>query len=294
MYFKILSDSACDLPDDLIKKHQIDIIPFYISFENDHYIKEKEEIDRPTFYSKLYHTYPKTSLPSVHDYINKFQPYAEKGEHLLCINITSKFSGSHQAALTAKKEILEKYPSASITVIDSQLCSASQGLLVLEAVRMRDAGFTLEKTAERLQQIIPTGRMMFTIGKLDHLQKGGRIGKVTALAGSILNLKPLIVLKDGEVFPYGTVRGRKKALRKIIDMVKEHFKTIKENIKDYAFCVERGDCIDDARILKEGIEDKLNISIEYPCFPLGVTIGSYSGPDPVGVAFLKKYDKITV
>ena len=94
--------------------------------------------------------------------------------------------------------------------MDSSLATAAQGLLVLEAAKMREAGYSLDETCEKMQELKESARIMFTVDTLDYLQKGGRIGKVTALAGNVLNLKPMIVLREGELMPYGNVRGRKK------------------------------------------------------------------------------------
>lgn len=127
--FEIMCDSACDLPDELIEAKSIDIIPFYISFDQENYLRERVDITLDEFYEKLYHHFPKTSLPSVQDYINKFTPYAKEGKSLICLTLTSKFSGSYGSAVNAREIILEEYPDADIHVVDSRLCTVLQGLL---------------------------------------------------------------------------------------------------------------------------------------------------------------------
>ena len=290
--FEILSDSSCDIPDSFIEQYNIDIIPFYVSFDQETYYKERVDISLDEFYEKLYNYFPKTSLPSVHDYLEKFTPYAREGKDLLCINLTSKFSGSHQSALNAREILLEDYPDANIVVLDSQLCTALQGLFVLEAAKMRQAEYTLDETVEKLNQLIPTGRIMYTIGTLEYLQKGGRIGKVSALAGTILNLKPLIVVRDGELFPHGTIRGRKKAMKKIVEMTKDYFEKIGEDINNYSFCIAQGDCHKDTMKVKELLHKELSVPVDIPEFTVGSTIGTNCGPDPIGITFIKKYDCI--
>lgn len=290
--FEILCDSACDLPDTLIEAKSIDIIPFYISFDQENYLRERVDITLDEFYEKLYHNFPKTSLPSVQDYINKFMPYAKEGKSLICMTLTSKFSGSYQSAVNAREMILEEYPEANITVLDSRLCTVLQGLLVLQVARMRDADLSMEETLDKIETLIPTGRIMYTIGTLDYLQKSGRIGKVGALAGNILKLKPLIVVRNGELHPYGTIRGRKKALRKIIDMTTDHFKELGDSPNCYSWCMAYGAVTDESFKVAEQVTKALNISGEIPLFRVGSTIGTSCGPDPVGVAFIKNYEEV--
>ncbi|GMQ57337.1 DegV family protein [Vallitalea sediminicola] len=286
--FEIMCDSACDLPDYLIEEYDINIIPFYISFDQENYLRERIDITIDEFYDKLYNNFPKTSLPSVQDYINKFTPYAEEGKNLLCITLTSNFSGSYQSAVNAREIILESYPDFNITVLDSRLCTALQGLFVVEIAKMRNDALSLEEAIDKIEKIIPTGRIMFTIGTLEYMQKSGRIGKVSAIAGTMLNLKPLIVVRDGELYPYGTIRGRKKALKKIVAMTKEHFKKSDEDISQYNFCIARGHHEDEAEKIAEKVKD-LGIKSDLPFYQVGSTIGTSCGPDPVGITFIKNY-----
>jgi DegV family protein with EDD domain len=289
--FEILCDSACDLPDSLIKQYNIDIIPFYISFDQENYLRERIDISLDEFYEKLYDTFPKTSLPSVQDYINKFKPYAKEGKDLLCITLTSKFSGSYQSAINAREIILEKYPNIKIEVLDSRLCTALQGLFAIEMAKMREDGLSVEEALMIGKKLIPTGRIMFTIGTLEYLQKSGRIGKVSSIAGSILNIKPLIVVKDGELHPYGSIRGRKKSLKKIVAMTKEYFNKVDEDITKYHFGIARGHHIDEAEKIVPKVRE-LGINGEIHFFQVGSTIGTSCGPDPIGIAFLKDYKSI--
>lgn len=286
--FEIMCDSACDLPDNLIEEYEINIIPYYISFDQENYLRERIDITLDEFYNRLYTNFPKTSLPSVQDYINKFTPYAEEGKNLVCITLTSMFSGSYQSAVNAREIILESYPDFNITILDSRLCTALQGLFVVEIGRMRKDELSLEEALDKAEKIIPTGRIMYTIGTLEYLQKSGRIGKVSAIAGNLLNLKPLIVVRDGELYPYGSIRGRKKALKKIINMTKEHFKKSGEDITNYNFCIARGDSTEEAEKVRDKVKD-LGVKSDLPFFQVGSTIGTSCGPDPVGITFIKNY-----
>lgn len=139
MSFEIFADSACDLPEDLLKAKGIHQVHFYVSFDEENYMKEKIDIDTEAYYKKMIDegAYPKTSLPSVQDYMEAFTPVVEAGKSIICICLSGKLSGSHQAAKTARDILLETYPHAHIKVIESGLCTVEEGLYVLEAARMK-------------------------------------------------------------------------------------------------------------------------------------------------------------
>jgi DegV family protein with EDD domain len=289
--FVILSDSSCDLPDSLLKEYNIELIPYYVSFDQTTYYKEREEITLENFYHILrnQNVFPKTSLPSVDDYMKTFIKYIQDHKNIICFCLTSKFSGSYQAAVNAKNILEEEYPEAKIEVINSIQATAGQGLIVLQAAKMKKAGYSMEDIIKNIEVLKETARITFFVDTLEYLEKGGRIGKVSALIGGVLNFKPLIVVKDGELNPYGKIRGRKKALRKIIEMAEE---IVQNNFDSYEFCIAEGDCIEEAEALKSMLEEEWNIKIDLPFFKIGTTIGTNTGPDTIGICFIKKYDHI--
>lgn len=290
--FQIFSDSSCDLPIELIEQYNIRVIPYYITFDKETYYKEHEEISNEEFYKKLAtKVFPKTSLPSVQDYMNAFKEAIEAGQDVLCFCLTSKFSGSYQSAVNAKSILEEDYPDAKIVVVDSIQATAGQGLVVLQAARMKEAGFEMDKVVEKIESIKNTARIMFTVDSLEYLQKGGRIGKVTSLAGTMLNLKPMIVLKEAELMPYSNVRGRKKALEKTLAMVVEYFEENNESYDDYDFCMANATTMEETMMVREKVEALIGRKLDYPIFQIGVTIGTYTGPGALGVCFVKKFDR---
>ncbi|MDD3337734.1 MAG: DegV family protein [Lachnospiraceae bacterium] len=293
--YQIFSDSSCDTDGALLKEMGVIRIPFYVSFDQVNYEKEIEEISLERFYERLTSEkiFPKTSLPSVADYRQHFEQAIKRGKDVLCICITSKFSGSFQSAITAKTLLEEKYPEASIYIVNSLQATGGQGLTVLEAAKMQIAGYSIEDNYNTLNKLSDTSRIMFTVGTLEYLERGGRVGKAKSLAGSLLSLKPLIELYDGELMPYGTVRGRKRSLDRPIDMLREYFEKRKENYQDYTFGIISGySSEDEAVVFKKKIEELIGHPIDLPYFQVGVTIGTYTGPDPVGVCFIRKFDKI--
>lgn len=288
--YQIFSDSSCDIPAPLIEEHQIKLVPFYVTFDQENYYKENIDITNKAFYQKLGESgiFPKTSLPSVQDYINVFTPILKEGKDCLCLCLTQKFSGSYQSAVNAKLILSEKYPDSRIEIVDTIQATAGQGLTVLQAAYMKEAGYTLDQLTSRLGEIKTTSRIMFTVDTLEYLAKGGRIGKVTSLAGTMLNLKPMIQLKEAELIPYSKVRGRKKALDAILPMAEEYFKQTGGSYDDYDFAMANATTMEETLAVQERLEALIGRKLSYPVFQIGVTIGTYTGPGAVGVCCIKK------
>ena len=197
-----------------------------------------------------------------------------------------------QSALGAKDLILEQYPQAEITVIDAAVNTVLQGLFVLEAARLRDSGAGLKETAARLEEIKGTGRIFFTVGNMEYLKHGGRIGKVAAVAGSVLNIRPVITLKQGEIFPSGIDRGRRRTLQKTLDLLLEYLKESRLGIECFSLAVgygydrAEGEAFRDhaLSVLKEKGYDIKEIAL----YQIGATIGVHTGPYPLGFGILEK------
>ena len=240
--FHIISDGSCDLPMEMTKEKDITVVPFYVSFEEGKYQKEMIEIGVREFYQEMVDhpdVYPKSSMPSVQDYVDAFLPFVKAGIPIICICITTKFSGSMQSALNAKAILEEEYPNAQIYVCDSTVNTVLQGIYVLEAVRLRDAGKSYQESIDRLNEIKSSGRIFFTVGNMEYLKHGGRIGKVASVAGSLLGIKPIITLKEGEIFPSGIGRSRRKTVDKNIDLLLAYFAEEKADIANYNVCVAK-------------------------------------------------------
>lgn len=298
MKYQIISDSSCDFSPEMAKEHGLIVVPFLISFDGETFLKENVDIDIREFYDKMVENpkvYPKTSLPPVQAYVDTFLPIVEKGEGVICICISTKFSGSMQSACNARDIILETYPDAKIAVIDATINTVLQGQYVFEALDMQKAGLPFEETVAHLERIKSTGRIFFTVGDLEYLRHGGRIGKLSGIAGSILGIKPLITLKEGEIFSSGLVRSRKKSLEKVISLLAEYMKEVNAKIKDYSFVIGFGYEYDEAvafrKQLMEALADTYSFALEdLPIRQIGATIAVHTGPYPIGVGIIKHWN----
>lgn len=297
MDYRIVTDGSCDLPPELCRSKEIDVVPFYVSFDSENYMKEIVDMPIRKFYEQMVEdptTFPKSSMPSVQDYVDVFKPVVEAGKAVICICITTKFSGSYQSAMNAKEMLLENYPDARITVMDSTVDTVLQGLFVLEAVKMYEAELPYEKVIEELESIKCTGRIFFTVGNIDYLKHGGRIGKLAGLAGSVLGIKPLITLKEGEIFPSGVSRSRKKSLEKVFELLWQYLQEVNAVSGEYSICVGYGYDIAEAEEFRKGAVSFLNekgyaiTDMELQKYQIGATISVHTGPYPLGFGVLRK------
>ena len=293
--YHIISDGSCDLPSELVQEKNITVVPFYVSFDDEHYQKEIVEIGIRDFYQQMVDrkgVYPKSSMPSVQDYVDVFLPLAEEGIPAICICITTKFSGSYQSASNAADIVKEEYPDARIAVIDSTVDTVLQGQYVLEAVELRDSGMSYEEAVARLEEIKKTGRIFFTVGDMEYLQHGGRIGKVAAVAGSVLGIRPVITLKQGEIFPSGIGRSRKKTTEKSLELLVNYLEKSSLGPECYSISVGYGYDIEEGKVFRDHVLDTLQKKgfavKEIPTYQIGATISVHTGPYPLGLGVIEK------
>lgn len=308
--YKIIADGASDLDPAYAQENDIDVVPFYVSFDNETYQKELVEVDIRDFYQEMIDhpkVFPKSSMPSVQDYIDAFEPYAKNNVPILCICITAKFSGSYNCAMTAAGMTKDTYPSAEITVIDSTLNTVLEGMYVMEAVRMKHSGLSYKETIDKLLKMRETGRILFTVGGMSYLVHGGRVGKLVGLAANTLNIRPLITMKEGEIFPSGLARSRKKSKDKVIDMICAHFQETQEKANQYCIHVGYGYDYEEAAAFRDQVlqaaasdSSRLDPDSRIPfsakdqieIHQIGATVGVHTGPYPIGVGILKKYEYV--
>ena len=275
---QIISDGSQDLSPELSKEKDIEVVPFYVSFDGEHYYKEIEEITVRDFYQQMV------------DHPEVFEKSVKENIPVICICITAKFSGSLQSATTAKDMILEEYPEAKIAVIDSTFDTVLQGLFVLEACRLRDLGLEYEQITEALLSIRESGRIFFTIGSIDYLKHGGRIGKLAGIAASALKIKPIITLKEGEIFNSGITRSRQKSMQKVVEMTEKYLDEVQAKPGEYSFCIGYGYDYEEAvgfrEMLKDLIRERLGIE-EIGIYQIGATIGVHTGPYPIGIGIVR-------
>jgi DegV family protein with EDD domain len=291
--YRIISDSACDLSQAYVEKHDISIVPLSVSFDGENYYQDRIDITRNECYQKMVDNpdlYPKTSLPSVDLYYTTFEEYVKQDIPVVCLTISVLLSGSYNSAMNAKELIEEEYPDAQIYVLDSKHNCASQALVVDQMVRMRDAGLSLDEALKKMDRIIADARIFFTVGSLDYLQMGGRIGKLATVASKI-DVKPIIIFKDGDVNLGGIGRNRNKLKKKVLAVADKY---LTEYGKDKCI-VSIGygyDAAEGVSFMNEA-EETLGISLNSETnVAIGVVSGVHTGPYPIGIACVPKFETI--
>lgn len=291
--YKIISDGSCDISFADALKLDIDIIPFSIQFKTDEYKKEGLDIEVREFYKDLVdnpNIFPKSSLPSVNDYVDIFKKYVKLNMDIICLCITSKFSGSYNAAINARNIVLEEYKDVKITVIDTTVNTVLQGLVVKEAVRLKRNGYSYDDLVKAINTHLESGRIFFTIKGLSYLKNGGRIGKVSSIIGDFLKVSPIITLKDGEIFSSGVAISRVRSLAKVKNLVANYLNGVKADKDSYILAVGYGYDVEEAKIFYEEIK-KIASDYQIDFAQIGSTIAVHTGPYPLGVGILKRLDK---
>lgn len=295
--YQIISDSSCDLPKEILEEYKTIQVPFYVSLDGKTYQKEKEELKVQDFYQFMVDNpkvFPKTSMPSIQDYVDVFGPVLKEGRDIICICITTKFSGSYNSAIGAKQILQEEYPDAKITIIDTTVVTVLQGLLVLESLKMQRAGYSYEEVISKIEELKHTGRIFFTIGSMEYLIHGGRVGKLSGIAAGTLGIKPLIVFKSGEIHKAGIIRNRNVGKKKLIGMLVGYLKEENVHPVDCEITVGYGHDVSEGETFKEQILEELKT--EYPDYKgdisvhlIGATIAVHTGPYPIGIGVIKKF-----
>lgn len=278
MTIKIVTDSSADLPAELVQELGITVVPLYVRFGEDVY-RDQVDISLDEFYQRLEHgpVHPVTIQPNPQDFFEVYQKLSQEADGIVSIHISSKLSGTYNSALQGKGMIEKGCP---IEVIDSQLITVGLGLICVAAAAMIKAGENLPSVVEEVEQMIPNIHLLDLLDTLKYLQKGGRIGKAKALLGSILNVKPLVTLKEGEVVPAGQVRSRSKGIERLFSFVENA-----SDIDDLAIAYSTTP--DEAHALAErlgSIFTKEAIKV----VRLGTTLGVHMGPGSLTVGFREK------
>lgn len=279
--YVITTDSNSDVLPEFIKENDLTIIPQYYSFGNTVY---GDELNMPPH--EFYETMRKGELPKsqannpavIRD---KFEKILKEGKNILHIAFSSALSGSCNNVVMTANELLEDYPDRKIMVFDSLNASLGEGVSVYRAVELWKEGKSMEEVYDILMEERDHVNVSFTVNDLYHLQRGGRVSKTTAVVGSLVNIKPiLVVTSTGELKSDGTVRGRKKSLKTLVARLEESL-DLDSYGKDRMVAVLHGDCIDDAKAVADMVKELgfTNVIIN----DVSPSIGTHAGPGVVGL-----------
>lgn len=285
--YKIITDSTTDLPLEYLKEHDVGCIPISYILDGVTYGKDKE-LDWKKFYAMMRDEgkMPTTSQINPADAREYLEGFAGSYQEILYLAFSSGLSGTCNNIRMAANEIMEERPDMKIIVVDSLGASMGEGLFVHKAVRMRDAGKSMEETAKWLEEHVQNFVHVFTVDDLFHLYRGGRVSKTAAVLGTLVSIKPkLHVDSQGHLILIGKVRGRKKSLSALVDYMEEKMGSwAEENKEDYVF-ISHGDALEDAEYVRDLIKERYGCQ-HFLINHIGPTIGAHSGPGTIALFFM--------
>jgi len=274
MTVRIVTDSSADLPQNLIDQHQITVLPCYVVVDDQTY-KDGVEIQADAFYARLQAEgrTPTTSQPTVADFQALYRDLVSQGHQVISIHVSAKLSGTLNSAEQAKASLVD---SSQVEIIDSRLASIPLGLAVLDAASILETGAEFHQAADKIRQGLDRHHGLFALDTLEYLHKGGRIGKARAFMGSVLSVKPILRIQDGEAHPVERPRNRDRAIRRLVELAQD-LAPVQRLAVIYSTDPER------MATLKQDLTGLLPADqiIEAR---FGSTLGTYIGPDALGVA----------
>lgn len=278
MKVKIVTDSSADIPEDVVRELDITVVPLYILFGNQTY-HDGIDISREEFYDRLLNgpVHPTTSQPTPQDFIKIYESFGPQSSGILSIHLSTKLSGTYNSAIQAADK--KKY-GCPIEVIDSRQVSIALGIIVIQAARMAAQGQTLAQIKKAVDGMLERVHILVLFDTLKYLAKGGRIGKAKSLLGAVLNVKPILALKEGEFEPSGQVRNRNKGIEKLVQ-----YATSQGELEE--LCVVHSTTPEEAEALADRLGEffpRQKILIAY----LGVALATHGGPGILGTVIMTK------
>ena len=274
---RIVADTTCGLPHDMFKSLGIPLIPQIVCFGEESY-RDDNEMDTATFLRKLKASkeLPKTAAPPPQLYYPIFEQAILDGEDIVVVAPSAKVSGTVRSAEVAAQD----FPKLKVQVIDTMTVAGNLGSLVLMAHSWACQGADRDDIARRLSDLIPRGRIYFLVNTLEYLQKGGRIGGAKALVGELLQVKPILCLRDGQVEPFEQQRTKKRALARLVEIIEEQC----PKDQDAHLCVMQADAMEEAKMLVASLKRRMGLT-QIPIYELPPAIVVHGGPGTMAVGF---------
>ena len=282
--FVIMTDSCCDLPKEYVYGNNIPFAMLPFSYNDKEYLDDLgQSVSQKQFFDDLRAgALPNTSQANSESFYNIFKSAAELDKDVVYVGVSSGLSGTYNSADIGRRAILEEFPNVNIYIIDVLTASLGQGLMVRKAVEMKNEGYTAEQIVKEIEENIQNLNTYITVEDLNFLKRGGRISTAAATIGLVLHIKPILTLNhEGRVIPLLKVRGRKKSLTKLAEIVAEKIR----NPETQTIAICHGDCYNEAVKLKEEILERVKVKEVLIDF-IGPVVGRFSGPGGMGVFFI--------
>ena len=277
--YVITVNSTVDLPKEWLEERHVPVVPLKYTIDGETYT-DMEGLSAKEFFAKLREgKMSVTSQVNPEEAAELLEPYVKDGKDVLHLGFSSGLSGTLNSMRIAGQMLEEKYPEAKVIVIDTLCACLGEGLLLYKALQQKAMGKTIDETAQWVEENKLHICHNVTVDDLNHLHRGGRVSKTTAVLGTLVQIKPIIHMDDnGKLQVIGKERGRKKSLNKIVDMAVEQSKGWDNDI----IMITHGDCIEDAEYVAKLVREKMGID-NILINNIGTVIGSNTGPGVVAV-----------
>ena len=267
MAFKIITDSATDLPKEIIEEYRLHVIPTPVTINGTDYFDGKTIFPGDFYRIQAEGAEIKTYHINQHMFRENFEPYAKAGDEVLYLCFSTGIAGTFNAANLAREELLEEYPDFKITIVDSKCASMGFGLGFIKLLKMQENGAPKELIVEAARFFFDNMEHIVTVDTLEYLYKGGRLSRTSAVVGGVLDIKPIIeVNDDGALVAFEKVRGRMKSLKRCVELVHGN---------DPETCARVKEMLEEKYHCKRIIESQV-----------GCAIGAHTGPGIIGIVFL--------
>lgn len=282
MSYQIITDTCCDFPGEMYEELGVTAVALSVLYKGVNYNSYTEQWLKDLYEGLRNGETASTAAINPDGWASYMEPVLEKGEDVLVLSFSSGLSTTYQSAVIAAQELQEKYPERQIRVVDTLCASLGQGLFVYYACQKRDEGYTLDALTEWCEKTKLNLCHWVIADDLMYLKRGGRVSAASAVAGTLLQIKPLIHMDDaGKLIPVGKLRGRKAAIKALCDKVAE---TGIDGANDTIF-ICHGDCEEDAKTLSAMLRERYGTKKVFYYY-IGAVIGSHAGPGTMAIFYL--------
>jgi DegV family protein with EDD domain len=279
---RVVTDSLAWIPDDLVRRHQLTVVPLHVHFGEEQYT-ETVDLTNEQFYARLRESrvMPKTSAPSPGEFLDAYRRVADEADAIVSVHFTSKMSATYQSAEIAAGQLREERPGFRIETIDTLNAAMAEGIVALRAAEDAERGLSFDEVVANARALVPKPRVYLTVQTLEYLQKGGRIGRAQALVGGLLQIRPVLAVQDGIITPLARERTMGRAMDRIVTLIGEYAQG-----RPLAHaCVLHAVAEDAARQVAQQLESRFTIQRPIIFSEIGPVIGTYVGPGALGVTF---------
>lgn len=283
MSIKIITDSAADLPQDIIDNYNIEVLPLLVTYNDNVYedgvSMKAEQLLNDMREGKTY----KTAQVPIGVFIEEFKECIEEKTDAIYIAFSSGLSGTYQGAVMAKNQISSDDIEVNIDVVDTKCASLGFGMVVYQAAKLAKKGKSREEILDAVKFYSEHMEHIFTVDDLEYLYRGGRVSKTSAFVGGLLNIKPILDIEDGKLIPLEKKKGRKRVLKRMVEIMSERG----VDLSKQTVAISHGDDLETAKQLKDMIKDEFGTE-EFVISTIGAAVGAHAGPGTIALFFLNE------